>query len=89
MGKRMNQINKQYLGKPVVSVSELNEEMESLNAYAVVRKIQMVSFDEDESDGLYIYRINGTKDAMCSRKDAKQLDKRVYQISTYHSMWPF
>lgn len=85
----MRRINKEYIGKEVESISDLNEQMKQIDAYAAVRNIQMISFDEDESDDLYIYRINKTIDPISNRKGSKQIAERVYLLPVYRSVWPF
>lgn len=89
MGKLMRSINKEYVGKEVESVEELNEQMEQIDACAAVRKIQMISFDEDESDHLYIYRVNKSPDTIQARYGAEQIAERVFRLPTYRSVWPF
>lgn len=89
MGKEMRNINKEYLGKKVNSVNDLNSQMEQIDAYAAVRKIQMISFDEDESEDLYVYRLNRTSAPITARRGVNQIAERVFLLPTYQSSWPF
>lgn len=89
MGKQMRSINKEYLGKRVESISDLDDRMKQLGAYAAVRKIRMLSFDEDASDDLYVYRVNKTNESISARRGVSQIAERVYLLPAYRSVWPF